>query len=170
MTPEPIDPQPIIYALSALGVAFAIAVSVWQWLRKRKAPEKPAEVQAAPEDPRCPCGAVATHPLPRHKVVELPIVGRIVLRQRDPFGAPVVCDAHADVAATVVDERIAEAKLADARAERDRITALANGTDALSAVVGTLPEEKQKAYARSLRPAPVVRQLKAANGEEGNAG
>lgn len=165
MTPEPIDPQPFIYALSGIGLAFAIGVSLWQRF-KRKVPEKPVE-QAAPEEPRCPCGAIATRPLPRHKVVEVPIVGRIVLRQRDAFGMPVVCDAHADVAATVIDERIAEAKLADARAERDRITALANAGDILGAVAGTLPEAQRKAYERSLRPAPVVRQLKAPEEGEG---
>ena len=71
---------------------------------------------------------------------------------------------------TVIDERIAEARLADARAERDRITALANGGDVLGAVAATLPETQRKAYERSLRPMPAVRALKAANGDEGDGG
>lgn len=152
VSPDPIDAQTVVLALSGFGLLFAVAISIVQWARRKKAPEKPAEV--VPDEPRCPCGAVATRPIPRHKVVEVPLVGRLVLRQRDAFGAPVVCDSHADVAATVIDERIAEARLADARAERDRITALANGTDPLAAIVGTLPEAQRKAWERRPKALP----------------
>lgn len=167
---DTIDPTPWIQWGGAIFavLAFAAALVVPRLLRARNVPEKVAE--ALPEEPRCPCGAVATRTIPRHKVVEVPFIGRIVLRQRDAFGAFVVCDAHADVAATVIDERIAEARLADARAERDRITALANGGDVLGAVAATLPETQRKAYERSLRPMPAVRALKAANGDEGEGG
>lgn len=118
------------------------------------------------DDLRCPCGAKATRPRPRYRVWDLPVVGRVVRRERDSFGILEICDAHAEVANAVIDERIAIARLSEAHAERERITQLANSGDVLQEIVQTLPEDRQKAYARSLRPLPVVKILPAPNGEE----
>lgn len=152
----------VVVGLLVLAVPLTLAAAIVR-RRAEKAAEKRLEAaapavtaQAPPDAPRCPCGAPATRPLPRARVLELPLVGRIVRRDRDAFGEAVVCEAHSDVADTVIDERIAEARLAEARAQRDKITALANGGDVLGAVVAALPEEKQRAYLRALRSLPPV--------------
>jgi len=157
----------IVIGLLLVAVPLTAAAAVVKHRRDKAAEKAPLKVAEAapvtapppPDGPRCPCGAPATRPLPRARVWEVPLLGRLITRQRDAFGEAVVCDSHSDVADTVIDERIAEARLADARAQRDKITALANGADVLGTVVGTLPEDKQKAYARSLRPMPTVRAL-----------
>lgn len=151
--------------LALVVLAFAAAFVVPRILRAVRQRGEPAarSVEPVAETRMCPCGAVATSPLPRHKVIEIPILGRRVVRQQDPFGEPVVCDAHADVARTVIDERIAMAQLADASAARERITALANAGDVISVVAGTLPEAQRKAWER--RPKALPRKV-----DEGEGG
>ncbi|MBM3984027.1 MAG: hypothetical protein FJ304_27920 [Planctomycetes bacterium] len=162
---EPTDPQTAVYALSAVGLVVAVGMSVWQWLRRRKAPQRAAEPAPLPEEARCPCGAPATHPLPRARVWEVPLVGRWVRRERDGFGVVAVCELHADVAAAYLDEQIAAARLHGARAERDRLAALANqAAETMATVTQSIPEDARR-RAR-LKPA----QVRVLRGDEGGEG
>ena len=168
MTPEPIDPQPIIYALSALGFALAVAIGVWQWLRKRKAPARPEEpAPAAPLPPArvCPCGSQPTRPLPRAGMWQVPLVGRWWRRVVDGFGEAEVCDPCGRFADAALDEHLAQTvRLAHARMEREIAREMAGHERALmGAVLDALPEAQRKAWER--RPKALPRRT-----EEGDAG
>lgn len=166
--------------LVGLAIPVILGMAIVKLLREKPQSQRPdltppapgtttaLMVSAPPEEIRCPCGAKATKPRPKYRVWEVPVVGRVLTRQKDAFGDPEVCDAHAEVANAVIDERLALAKLAEARSERDRITALANSNDVLAEIVSSLPEDRQRAYKRSLQPTPVVRVLRVANGEDGS--
>lgn len=165
--------------LVGLAIPMILGMAVVKLLREKPQSQRPESAPPALgpslppsalalEEIRCPCGAKATKPRPKYRVWEIPVVGRVLTRQKDTFGEPEVCDAHAEVANAVIDERLAMAKLAEARSERDRITALANGNDILTEIVSSLPEDRQRAYKRSLQPTPVVRVLRVANGEDGS--
>jgi hypothetical protein len=174
--------------LVGLAVPMILGMAVIRLLREKPQSQRPESMPppavgtmttaitttTPAEEIRCPCGAKATKPRPKYRVWEIPVVGRVLTRQKDAFGEPEVCDAHAEVANAVIDERLAMAKLAEARSERDRITALANSNDVLAEIVSSLPEDRQRAYKRSLQPTPVVRVLRVANGEDssgnGNSG
>lgn len=177
--------------LAGLAIPMILGMAVMKLLRERPQSQRPESMPppavgtttttaitttttGQADEIRCPCGAKATKPRPKYRVWEIPVVGRVLTRQKDAFGEPEVCDAHAEVANAVIDERLAMAKLAEARSERDRITALANSNDVLAEIVSSLPEDRQRAYKRSLQPAPVVRVLRVANGEDssgsGNSG
>jgi hypothetical protein len=169
----------IVVGLLIVAVPLTLAAAVVKHRRDRaaeKAPPKVAEVAPvtsappAPDGPRCPCGAPATRPLPRARVWEVPLLGRLITRQRDAFGEAVVCDAHADVADTVIDERIAEARLADARAQRDRFTALANAVDVVAAVATTLPEAQRRQWERRRAQCNPVREQRQVTGKDGDEG
>lgn len=168
-----------IMSLLALAVPLTIGAAIVKIAQEKKgprsdsAPPLPSLMISAngngAEDPLCPCGLKATKALPRARVIEVPILGRLVRRQHDAFAELRVCDLHADVAAAYLDEQIAAARLHDARSERDRLAALANqALETMSAVVSHMPEEAQRRHARSLRPGSVVRVLRTANGGEEN--
>ena len=175
----------VVLTLLALAVPLTVGAAIVKVVRERKEDRKEdrkesvvvARAAEMVEERFCPCGRRATRARPRYRVWRLPLFGRIVFRQTDSFAEHEVCDEHAEVANTVIDEQIALANLTAVRAERDRFTQLANSNDVVQEVVQSLPEEKRKAYKvyldkqraheRSLRTVTAVAVLRASNDDTG---
>lgn len=157
----------LVVGLFIVAIPLVTIVAWKQRSRDKAPPSTRPELEKPVDEVRCPCGAVASHPLPRARVVEIPLIGRWVRRERDGFAVPVVCELHADVAAAYLDEQIAAAKLHEARSERDKLAALANqAAETMASVTASIPEEARRRA--KLKPA-TVRVLKAVN-DEGEGG
>lgn len=161
---EPIDPQPVIYALSAIGVALAIIIGVWQHFRGKKR-EEPAP---APKDdtPRC---AYCDAPAVRAPSLFTGSEGwGAEIRVR--FGAaqayvprvavdlaPSLCPGHARTWDALLAEKVATTIERERRAAEVRIAqemAAFESEGLAQAMLSSLTDGQRKAYEKRKREKP----------------
>lgn len=107
-----IDIGPVILAAIALAVAAVIVVRLRSRVHQIVIPVEEQERLALEAAPKCICGEVATHALPRlrrsrgswlRKLFAAPPSYR---REEDPMARPVLCEPHAHAADSFMDRFI----------------------------------------------------------------